>query len=82
MMENKKVPFGRRLVFSAASSTLSSPKAFRLMEKVSYNMLQILPEALLKNSTLDPWVAHREIPSVKKETFRDWYLKNKKENEH
>ncbi len=82
MMENKKVPFGRRLVFSAASSTLSSPKAFRLMEKVSYNMLQILPEALLKNSTLDPWVAHREIPPVKKETFRDWYLKNKKENEH
>ena len=52
-----------------------------MMEKTTYNMLNILPKSLLENSTLDPWVEDRELPDVKKETFRDWYKKNRKNND-
>jgi len=44
-------------------------------------MLNILPKSLLENSKLDPWVEDRELPDVKKETFRDWYKKNRKNND-
>lgn len=81
MMEKKKTPFGRRLAFAAADRLLGSATAFKMMEKTTYNMLNILPKSLLENSTLDPWVEDRELPDVKKETFRDWYKKNRKNND-
>ena len=80
-MENKKTPFGRRLAFAAADRLLGSTKAFEKMEKTAFNMLNILPKSLLENSTLDPWVEDRELPDVKKETFRDWYKKNRSKND-
>jgi L-lactate dehydrogenase complex protein LldF len=81
MMENKKTPFGRRLAFAAADRLLGSPKAFEKMEKTAFNMLNILPKSILENSKLDPWVEDRELPDVKKETFRDWYKKNRSKND-
>ena len=81
MMENKKAPFGRRLAFAAADRLLGSPKAFEKMEKIAFNMLNILPKSILENSKLDPWVEDRELPDVKKETFRDWYKKNRSKND-
>lgn len=81
MMENKKTPFGRRMAFAAADTILGSAKNFQKMEKTAYNMLHVLPNFILKNSTLDPWVEDRELPDVQKETFRDWYLKNRKKND-
>ncbi|WP_379883724.1 lactate utilization protein B [Epilithonimonas hispanica] len=81
MMEKKKTPFGRRLAFAAADMLLGNPKAFEKMEKAAYNMTHILPKFLLDNSALDPWVEDRELPDIQKETFRDWYKKNRKEND-
>ncbi len=81
MMEKKKTPFGRRVAFAAADAVLGNPKLFRTVEKSIYNMLHVLPDSLLKISSIDPWVEDRELPDVKKETFRDWYLKNRKEND-
>ena len=78
MIKNKKVELSRRMAFKTAGVALGNPKLFRSMEKVAYNAMNILPKNLLENKTLDPWVAHRELPDVKKETFRDWYLKNRK----
>lgn len=78
MMKNKKVEISRRAAFKAAGVVLGNPQLFRTMEKVAYNALNILPKSLLDNKTLDPWAAHRELPEVKKETFRDWYVKNRK----
>lgn len=81
MMKNKEVDFSRRMAFKAAGVVLSNPKLFRVVEKVAYNAINILPEAITENKTLDPWAAHRKLPDVKKETFRDWYIKNRKSNE-
>ncbi len=80
-MENKKTPFGRRLGFAAADELLGSSERFEKMEKMTYNMLHVLPKFLLKNSTIDPWVEDRELPEVQKETFRDWYKKNRPNND-
>ncbi len=81
MMENKKTPFGRRLGFAAADELLGSSERFEKMEKMTYNMLHVLPKFLLKNSTIDPWVEDHELPEVQKETFRDWYKKNRPNND-
>lgn len=80
MMANKEVDFGRRMAFKAAGVVLGNPKLFRSIEKVAYNAINILPEAITENKTLDPWAAHRKLPDVKKETFRDWYIKNRKKD--
>ena len=78
MMKNKKVDFSRRMAFKAAGIALGSPKLFRTIEKAAYNAINILPETITENKTLDPWAIHRELPDIKKETFRSWYLKNRK----
>ena len=78
MMKNKKVDFSRRMAFKAAGIALGSPKLFRTIEKAAYNAINILPEIITENKTLDPWAIHRELPDIKKETFRSWYLKNRK----
>lgn len=82
MMKNKHTPFGRRLAFGLTDKIMGNPTAFRWMEKASYSMVNILPKSILENSTFDPWVEDREIPDLQKETFREWYLKNRKNNEH
>ena len=81
MMKNKEVDFSRRMAFKAVGVMLGHPKLFRAVEKVAYNAINILPEAITENKTLDPWAAHRKLPDVKKETFREWYIKNRKNNE-
>ena len=81
MMEKKKTPFGRRLAFALTDQIMGNSKLFKWMEGTSYNMVSILPESILKNSDLDPWVEDREIPDLQKETFRDWYKKNRENND-
>lgn len=78
MMKNKEVDFSRRMAFKAAGIMLGNPKLFRAVEKVAYNAINILPKSITENKTLDPWAIHRDLPDVKKETFRQWYIKNKK----
>src|SRR5690606_329419 len=81
MMKNKEVDFSRRMAFKAAGVVLSNAKLFRVVEKVAYKAINILPEAITENKTLDPWAAHRKLPEVKNETFREWYIKNRTSNE-
>ncbi|WP_419868334.1 lactate utilization protein B [Chryseobacterium sp. CT-SW4] len=80
MMKNKKVDLSRRMAFKSAGIMLGNPKLFRTIEKVAYNAIHILPESITENKSLDPWAIHRKLPDVKKETFRDWYIKNRKNN--
>jgi L-lactate dehydrogenase complex protein LldF len=36
-----------------------------------------LPRFLLYNS-LNPWGRHRELPAAPKQTFRQWYIENRR----
>jgi L-lactate dehydrogenase complex protein LldF len=77
MAKHKRLPLSRRLAFKAGSYVLANPKAFRLAEAGAYEGLKILPDFLIYNKLLNAWGKHREMPPFARETFHDWYLKNK-----
>ena len=78
MMKNKHVPWVRRKMFAAADEVLGSPKVFRAAEKLGYLGENYMPDSLLYINSLNPYGEHHDLPEIKKETFRDWYLKNRK----
>lgn len=61
-------------------ATLSHPTLFRAAESVGESALQRLPRPLLYNR-LNPWSKHRELPAVPRQTFRQWYLENRRRRE-
>jgi L-lactate dehydrogenase complex protein LldF len=54
----------------------SNPKIYRLMGKVGRKSMQLFP--FIVNNKFNIWFKQREMPVPPKESFRDWYLKNKK----
>ena len=63
--------------FGAVEKVFANPKLFRLAEKAAYYGMKLTPNWLLYNTKLNAWGKHRELPEIKKETFRDWYIKNR-----
>ena len=78
MMKNKQVPWVRRQMFTAADTIFGDPKVFRTAEKIGHYAEKYTPDSLLYINSLNPYREHHELPKIKKETFRDWYLKNRK----
>ncbi len=63
--------------FGAVEKVFANPKLFRLAEKAAYYGMKLTPNWLLYHKKLNAWGKHRELPEIKKETFRDWYIKNR-----
>ncbi|AFL97841.1 lactate utilization protein B [Ornithobacterium rhinotracheale] len=78
MMEHKQTPFIRRKMFEAADEILGSPTLFRMAEKMGHYGEKFTPNALIYLKA-NGYGQFHDMPKVKKETFRDWYLKNRKE---
>jgi L-lactate dehydrogenase complex protein LldF len=67
---SKKISMlGMRFVFS-------SPKIYRLMGKTARGIMHLFP--FMINNKLNTWFKQREMPEAPKDSFRDWYLKNRK----
>jgi L-lactate dehydrogenase complex protein LldF len=58
---------------------LSSPSLYRFAGKTGRWILRLLPWTL-ENKKLNPWYKQREMPAAPRQSFRDWYLKNRKQN--
>jgi L-lactate dehydrogenase complex protein LldF len=67
---------GKKKAFQLLSKILSSPGWFRASGRIARWTLKNFP-AVLK-SRYNTWTKQREMPSPPKESFREWYLKNKK----
>uniref|UniRef100_UPI0039A74580 lactate utilization protein B n=1 Tax=Ornithobacterium rhinotracheale TaxID=28251 RepID=UPI0039A74580 len=78
MVRHKHMPWARRKMFDAADQVLGSPKLFRTAEKVGHYAEKFAPDALIYFKA-NGYGEFHDMPKVKKETFRDWYLKNRKE---
>ena len=64
---------------SALGATLARPEVFRAAESVGEAALEHLPRFLLYNP-LNPWGKQRELPAIPKQTFREWYLENRRKS--
>jgi len=70
------VATGKKAGMKGASFLFSNPKMYRLIGKVGRWSMRAFP--LMINNKANPWFKQREMPEAPKESFRDWYLKNKK----
>jgi L-lactate dehydrogenase complex protein LldF len=69
----------KRVGMSALGETLSHPSLYHSAEDVGEWALEHLPRFLLYNP-LNPWGKQRELPAVPKQTFRRWYLENRRKS--
>ncbi|TAH27372.1 MAG: lactate utilization protein [Cytophagales bacterium] len=72
-----KMPFAKKQGMKLMNYVFSRPSLYRLLGKVGRNVLGILPRFMMYNS-LNAWGKARELPTPPKESFREWYLRNKK----
>jgi L-lactate dehydrogenase complex protein LldF len=72
------MPSNRKYALEAAGTVFGHPHLFRTMETVAEKALPIIPDFII-NSSLNPWTQERKMFSMAKNTFRDWYIKNRKE---
>ncbi len=65
----------KTVAMHAMAYTLSSPKVYRLAGKVGRVVMKYAPFIL--NNGLNPWYKHRDMPEPPKESFGEWYRKNR-----
>jgi L-lactate dehydrogenase complex protein LldF len=64
---------------SGMSTVLSNPKTFSVAGAVGRWFIKYLPFVI--NNGFNPWYKQREMPEAPKQSFRDWYSKNRKKHE-
>lgn len=75
---NGHQPLVKKLSLKFTGFLFKHPKLFRFSGKMGRVMLSIMPRMLIYNK-LNPWGKARELPEVPKESFHDWYVKNRKD---
>ena len=77
------LPIERKAAFAVAGKVFEHPSLFRMAENIGSKVLPVVPDFIIY-SKLNPWTAgeDREMIKLSKTTFRDWYLKNRKEKAH
>jgi L-lactate dehydrogenase complex protein LldF len=60
----------------AMAVVLSHPGVYKWSGKVGRKILRLFP--VLSNNKLNPWFRNRDMPAPAKQSFTEWYQKNKK----
>jgi L-lactate dehydrogenase complex protein LldF len=68
-------PASKTVAMKVMAGTLSKPSLFGTAGKTGRWLMRIMP-FLLKNK-LNPWYKEREMPTPPKQSFREWYKKNR-----
>ncbi|GAB3995908.1 lactate utilization protein B [Spirosoma daeguense] len=76
LMKEGYGPSGKGAAMKAMATVLESPRLFRMAGKIGRGVLRFSP-AVVENR-FNPWYNQREMPAPPSESFRDWYVKNKK----
>ena len=70
------LPRGKRLSMKAASLLFRHPRLFALAGRLGRTALRWLPRWATHNR-FNTWTVARELPEPPKESFRDWYRRNR-----
>ncbi len=69
-------PKSKQIAMWGMSELLARPSIYRFAGKAGRWVMRVFP--FLTNNKLNLWYKQREMPEPPKESFRDWYQKNKK----
>lgn len=75
--EEGHVKPAKAVAMKGMAAVLSRPALYRTAGKMARWMLRRFP-GLAKNGKLNVWYRQREMPDAPRESFREWYLKNRK----
>ena len=76
IVKNGYVPAAKMASMKIMDWTLSSPTAYHTAGKAGRLVLKYAP--FMVNNKLNPWYKHRDMPEPPKESFGEWYKKNRK----
>ncbi|PTR01100.1 L-lactate dehydrogenase complex protein LldF [Mucilaginibacter yixingensis] len=69
-------PTVKKIGMQVMTTTLNSPGIYRTAGKLGRIVMRLAPFAV--NNGLNPWYKHRDMPTPPKESFGEWYKKNRK----
>lgn len=69
-------PTGKKIGMQLMTWTLNSPGVYHTAGKAGRFLMRLAPFAV--NNKLNPWYKHRDMPEPPKESFGEWYKKNRK----
>lgn len=75
IVKNGYVPAAKKASMQIMTWTLSSPAAYHTAGKAGRFVLKYAP--FMVNNKLNPWYKHRDMPEAPKESFGEWYKKNR-----
>ena len=75
--EKGMLPLVKKVGMAALGEVLAHPTVFHAAEAAGAAALDHLPRFLLYNP-FNPWGRQRELPAVPRQTFRQWYLENRR----
>jgi L-lactate dehydrogenase complex protein LldF len=81
MSEKGYLPLAKRLSFAVAGHIFAHPEEFHAAEKIAGPVMDYTPHFLLYNRSLNPWGRDRELPEMAQQTFREWYVANRREED-
>ena len=67
---------GKKIGMKGMAFLFSKPALYRFSGKMGRWVMRLFP--FITNNKLNPWYKQREMPEAPKQSFRDWYVKNKK----
>ena len=76
IVKNGYVPAAKKASMQIMDWTLSSPTAYHTAGKAGRFVLKYAP--FMVSNKLNPWYKHRDMPEPPKESFGEWYKKNRK----
>ena len=76
LMEEGHGKSSKKIGMQLLNLIFTKPKIYRLVGWIGRMIMKKLPFSI--SNSLNPWYKQREMPEVPKNSFREWYLKNKK----
>ena len=67
---------GKKVAMNGMAFVLAHPSIYRMAGKVGRWVMRSFP-FITNNKTFNSWYKQREMPAAPKQSFRDWYIKNK-----
>jgi len=71
------VPKSKEIGIKAMSMVLSQPRFYQWSGKLGRSVMRAMP--FVVNNSLNPWYKQRDMPEPPQESFRDWYIRNRRE---
>jgi L-lactate dehydrogenase complex protein LldF len=76
LVGKRLVAWNKRMAMKAASFLFRNPSLFAAAGYVGRVALKVLPKSLTHNR-LNTWAKDRDLPEPPKESFHEWYAKNR-----